>query len=102
MIPIPIEYFVVASFALFAIGIAGIAATRHFLFMILSIEVALVAASLLATVFYYTTVQGNIMLLLFSIWTIAATEAIALVAFYRYLARYETSLDVTKLSRLRD
>jgi NADH:ubiquinone oxidoreductase subunit K len=102
MIPIPIVYFVLASFALFSIGIVGVAITRHFLFMILSIEIALVAASLIATVFFYTTTYGNIMLLLFAIWTVAATEAIALVAFYRYLARYEMSLDVTKLSKLSD
>lgn len=102
MIPIPVVYFVLTSFALFAIGVVGVVATRHFLLMILSIEVALVASTLLATIFFYTTVSGNIMLLLFAIWTIAATEAIALVSFYRYLGRYETSLDVTKLSKLRD
>jgi NADH-quinone oxidoreductase subunit K len=103
MILIPIEYFVVISFALFSIGIAGIAATRHFLIMILSIEIALVASTLLATTMYYSVASsGNIMLLLFAIWTVAATEAIALVSFYRYLGRYETSLDVRKLSRLRD
>ena len=103
MILIPIEYFVVVSFALFSVGVAGIVATRHFLLMILSIEIALVASALLATTMYFSVAgQGNIMLLLFSIWTIAAAEAIALVYFYRYLARYETSLDVAKLSRLRE
>src|SRR5580693_8196070 len=99
MIQILVSFFIVVSFGLFAIGIAGVAATRHFLIMILSIEIALASAALLATVFYYTSTNGNIMLLLFAIWTIAATEAIALVAFYRYLVRYETSLDVTKLSK---
>lgn len=102
MIPIPIEYFIVVGFALFSIGIVGVAASRHFLIMILSMEIALVAATLVAATFFYTTIAGNIMLLLFAIWTVAATEAIALVSFYRYLAKYETSLDVTKLSRLRD
>ena len=103
MILIPIEYFVVVSFALFSMGAVGIVATRHFLLMILSIEIALVASTLLATAMYFSVAgQGNIMLLLFAIWTIAAAEAIALVSFYRYLARYETSLDVTKLSRLRE
>jgi NADH-quinone oxidoreductase subunit K len=100
MIAIPLEYFIALSFALFAIGMAGVAITRHFLLMIFSIEIALAASTLLATAFYYTTAPGNVMLLLFAIWTIAATEAIALVSFYRYLSRYETSLDVTRLSKL--
>ncbi|MFI5412325.1 MAG: NADH-quinone oxidoreductase subunit NuoK [Candidatus Micrarchaeales archaeon] len=102
MIPIPMVYFIVVSFALFAVGVAGVVASRHFIVMILSIEIALASAALLATIFYYTNTNGNIMLLLFAIWSIAATEAIALVSFYRYLVKYEASLDVTKLSKLRD
>lgn len=100
---IPPEYFVVLGFAIFSIGIVGIAATRHFILMLVSVEIALVASTLVGTAFYYfNTNGGNIMLLLFTVWTIAASEAIALIAFYRYLAKYETSLDVTKLSRFRD
>lgn len=99
---IPVIYFVIVSFAIFAVGIVGVAATRHFLLMILSVEIALVASTLLATVFYTFDGGGNVLLLLFSLWAIAAIEAIALVSFYRYLSRYETSLDVTKLSKLRD
>lgn len=99
---IPLQYFIGISFALFAIGIAGVAATRHFLIMVISIEVAIVASTLLATTFFYSTANGDVMLLLFTLWVIAATEAIVLIAFYRYLAKYELSLDVTKLSKLRD
>jgi len=74
-----------------------------FVLMVFAIEVALVAATLLATAFFYfNTSSGNIMLLLFTIWTIAASEAIALVAFYRYISKYETNMDVTQLSKLRD
>jgi NADH-quinone oxidoreductase subunit K len=99
---IPEIYFVVISLALFAMGVAGITASRHFLIMILSIEIILVAASLLATVFFYFNSGGGIMLLLFLVWSIAAAEAIALVAFYRYMARFEFSLDVSKLSKYRE
>ncbi len=92
-------YFILVSFALFAIGVAGIAASRHFLIMILSVEVILVSASLLGVVFFFFNVGGGIMLPLFLVWTIAAAEAIALVAFYRYMAKFELSLDVSKLSK---
>lgn len=97
-----IEYFIMLSFALFALGMAGVAATRHFLLIILSVEMAIVASTLLATAFFYYANAGSIMPLLFTYWSIAAVEAIALVAFYRYMARYELSLDVTKLSKYRD
>lgn len=99
---IPIVYFVALSFAIFAVGVAGIATTRHFLLMIIAVEVALVASALLATVFFYVSSVGDVMLLLFTIWGIAASEAVALVSFYRYLSKYEASLDVAKLSKLRD
>lgn len=99
---IPIQYFLAFSFALFSLGLVGVAATRHFLLMILSIEIALVASTLLATVFFYFNTPGNLLTLLFAIWGIAAVEAIALVSFYRYLSRYQMDMDVTKLSKLRD
>lgn len=99
---IPIQYFIVVSFALFAIGMAGVAATRHFLLMIIAVEISLVASTLLATAFFTINGGGNIMLLLFALWAIAAVEAIALVSFYRYISKYESNLDVTRLSRLRD
>lgn len=99
---ITMEYFIGLSFALFAIGIVGVAATRHFLIMIIATEVALIASTLLATAFFYFNANGDILVLLFTIWIIAATEAIVLIAFYRYMAKLELSLDVTKLSKLRD
>ncbi len=102
MIPVPIFYFVVMSFAFFAIGIVGLTATKHFVLMILSIELALLASTLLATIFFYITANADIMTLLFAIWAIAATEAIAMVAFYRYISKYEASMDISKLSRLGD
>lgn len=99
---IPVAFFMIVSFALFSIGIAGVAATRHFLLMILSIEIAIVASTLISTAFYYYNTAGNLMPLLFTMWTIAAVEAIALVAFFRYISKYEVDMDVTKLSKLRD
>ncbi|MDE1833072.1 MAG: hypothetical protein KGH58_01500 [Candidatus Micrarchaeota archaeon] len=94
--------FVALSFALFAIGIAGVAASRHFLIMMLSVEVGIIASTLLATVFFYFTGSGNIITLLLSMWTVASMEVLALIAFYRYLAAQEVSLDVTKLSKLKN
>ena len=98
----PFPVFLLISFALFAIGIAGVAASRHFVVMILSAEIILVASSLAAVSVYTYVSNGVILPLLLAIWSVAALEVIALVVFYRYLASLEFSLDVTKLSKYRE
>jgi NADH:ubiquinone oxidoreductase subunit K len=99
MIPL---FIILLSVLVFAIGAAGIVASRHFVMIILAMEVMLVAATLLAVGFFYYYADGQIVLLLFSIWAIAAVEAIALIAFYQYMLKEESTMDVTKLSGLRD
>ena len=99
MMPI---YLIALSFAVFAIGLAGVAASRHFLIMMVSVEVAITASALLSVTFFYYTISGNILALLLTIWAVAACEVMALVTVYRYLARAEVSMDVTRLSKLKN
>ena len=94
--------FILISFILFSIGISGIAFSRHFILMIISVEVMLIASTLLGVSFFSYLVLGNIVLLLLAIWTIASIEIIALIIFYRYISKVKLSLDVTKLSKLED
>jgi NADH-quinone oxidoreductase subunit K len=94
-------YFVALSLAVFAIGAAGIAASRHFLVIVLSIEVMLLASTLLAVALFYYGAAGSIAVLLLSVWSVAAAETMALMALHRCLARWNVSMDVTKLSKLR-
>ena len=96
-----IEIFMVLGFALFAMGISGVATSRNFIIMVLSIEVVLVASSLVGVSIFSVSGSGNIVLLLLSIWGIASSEIIALVAIYRYLQRAEESMDVTKMSKFK-
>ena len=98
MIPL---YFVALAFALFSIGIAGVSLSRHFVVMIISAEVALSAATVLAILFFDTSNNAYLLPLLFSIWAVAAAEVMALIALYRYMVREEVSLDVSKLSSFR-
>ncbi len=98
MIP---EYLIALSVAMFAVGISGIAASRHFLIIVLSAEAMLLSSTLLAVTFFYYSVDGSIAPLLLVLWSAAAAETIALVAIYRFLERWEVSMDVSKLSRLR-
>lgn len=97
-----LDYLLLLGFGLFSIGVAGVVASRHFVIMILSIEVILVSSSLVAISFFSYLSQGSILPLLFAIWAIAAVDVIALVVLYRYLAKFKVSLDVTKLNRLRE
>jgi NADH:ubiquinone oxidoreductase subunit K len=97
-----LEYILVLGFALFSIGVAGVVASRHFVIMVLSIEVILVSSSMIAISAYSYLSGGDILSLIFVIWAIAALDVIALVVFYRYLAKMKVSLDVTRLNRLRE
>ncbi len=96
------KYLVMLSMAIISIGIAGVMASRHFIIIILSIETLLLGASLLAVSMYSYAIQGAIITLLVSIWSIAAIEVMGAVVIYRYLATNEFSMDVGKLSKLRD
>ncbi|MGD0728931.1 MAG: NADH-quinone oxidoreductase subunit K [Candidatus Micrarchaeaceae archaeon] len=95
-------YFVLLAMALFGIGISGVIASRHFLVMMLSIEVMFAASALLAVTFFYYVENGNIISLLLVLWSVAAVEIIAIVTFYRYMVKGEMSLDITKLSKLKN
>lgn len=94
--------FVLISFAMFAAGLSGIVSSRHFIIMMLSIEIMISAAILLAVSFYYYAYAGNILLLLFALWSVASVEAIALVAIYRHFVKGRISLEVNKLSELKE
>lgn len=95
-------YLLGLSMALFAIGVAGIASSRHFIIMMFSVEIVLVGAALLSASAFSYFGRGNVLLLLFMIWAIAAAEVVAAIALYRYMVRAEVSLDVSKLSKLKE
>ena len=95
-------YFVILAIAVFGIGISGVAASKHFLIMMLSIEVSIAASALLALAAFSYTTSGNIVTLLFSFWAVASLEVMAIIVVYRYMVREEISLDVSKLSKLKN
>jgi NADH-quinone oxidoreductase subunit K len=97
-----IEYFMALSFAMFAIGVGGMASSRHFLTIMMSSEAAIAASALLATAFASYISMGNVLALLLAIWSVAAMEVIALTAVYRYMAKTGMMMDVTKLSKLKN
>ena len=95
-------YFIALGFLIFSVGLVGVAASRHFIIMVLSVEMILSASILVSAAMFSYGSSGNILGLLFSIWAVAASETMALVAIYRYMSKNRISMDVTKLSRLGD
>jgi len=96
-------YFLALGFALLAIGVVGVAASRHFIIMMLSIEVAMTAAIVVAAAsFVYSAGGGNVLELMFTLWAVASTGIMAMVAIYRFLVSEGANMDVRELSKLRD
>ena len=97
-----LQYLAIMSAAIFAIGVAGMVSSKHFLVMILSIELSLIAATTLVVSFYSNGYSGFAIMFLFAVWAIAAVEAMALIVFYQELARRGKGMDITKMSQIRD
>jgi NADH:ubiquinone oxidoreductase subunit K len=95
-------YLIAISFSLFAIGVAGVVASRHFIIMMLAIEIALTASVVLAAAGFHYSSPGNVIGLLFTIWAVASAEIMAMVAVYRYMSANGISMDVSLLSKLKD
>ena len=93
-----ILYMIIVGFAILAAGISGIATSKNFLVIMFSIELIIIAASLIGLTLY-SSYGGDIILLLISIWSIASVELIAAIALYRYLVKSGNGLDVSKLSK---
>jgi NADH:ubiquinone oxidoreductase subunit K len=98
-----LSYFIFISFVVFAIGLAGILASRHFLIMMLSVEIAISASTIFAvSIFYFAESSSTILPLLLAIWSVASAEVMAIIVFYRYMVGNEVNLDVTKLRKLKN
>ncbi len=96
-----ILYLMILAFILFAMGIAGVASSRHFVIIILSTEI-IIAGSILAAVSFFSaspSQNGSFGLLIISLWAIASTEIIVLVAFYVKMKAHVMDFDVTKLNK---
>ncbi|MDE1850802.1 MAG: hypothetical protein KGH54_03350 [Candidatus Micrarchaeota archaeon] len=99
---LPLYDFVLAGVAFLAIGLAGTAASRHFVITILSIEL-IFAGSIAALVGYfdYSVASGLFFPILLSIWAVASVEIIALVAFYVYMKDKVGDFDLRRLMQMK-
>lgn len=99
-----LAFLMLAYFSMLLLGLAisGFVLSRHFVFMLLSVELVLISAIVLLVDFLaYLQVSGEGIMLLFSIWAISAVDAIMAVAFFIYIKREGYNFDVSKLSKMR-
>ncbi len=100
---IPLIYILASSIALTAVALAGIASDRHFIIVMLAVELMFVASTIALMAFfsYQQSPDPSAVPMLISIWTVAAVEIITVITFYVYMKSKNFDFDITKLSKLK-
>ncbi len=100
---IPFSYLFAIGLSLFGIGLAGIASERHLVVILLSVEIMLASSTIILVGFFTFANNANpsALIMLVSIWAVAAAEIIALITFYVYMKGKGISFDVSRLSKFK-
>lgn len=98
-----ISYLLLAAVGLLAVALAGIITDRHFVVIMLAVELMFVSSSILLIYFfaYASNPDASVVPMMISIWAVAAVEVIALITFYVYMKSRGFDFDVTRLSKLK-
>jgi NADH-quinone oxidoreductase subunit K len=98
---VPLNYYLILSGVLFAIGTAGVFLRRNLITMLLSIEIMLNAVNLtfVAVGRYFGTVDGQIVV--FFVMTVAAAEAAVGLALVIALFRHRETLSPDAFTSLK-
>ena len=99
---VPLNYYLILSGILFAIGTAGVFLRRNLITMLLSVEIMLNAVTLTFVAFgrQFGEVDGQI--ITFFVMTVAAAEAAVGLAIIMALSRRVRTVDVDEMRTLRD
>ena len=87
----------------FALGIGGVAASRHLVVIMLAVEIMFIG-SIIAAVGYFSSgisTNGSFFIMLMSIWAVASSEIIVLIMFYVYMKGRSEEFDVSKMNSLK-
>ena len=96
-------YLLVVAASLLAVALAAIISDRHFVAILLAIELIFIASTIALVSFfsYSASSDPSAVTMLISIWSVAAVEIIVLVTFYVYMKSRGFDFDVAKLSKLK-
>ena len=98
---VPLEHYVVLSFLLFSIGIAGVLFRRNTIIILMCLELMFNSVNLLLAAFsaYHSDPSGQVFV--FFILTVAAAESAIGLAILVLLFRNVGSIDVEDLDQLK-
>jgi NADH:ubiquinone oxidoreductase subunit K len=98
-----IGYLLVIAVALLGIALAGIISEKHFVAVMLAIELIFIASIIALVSFfsYATSPDPSAVMMLIGIWAVASVEIITLITFYVYMKAKGFDFDITKLSKLK-
>ncbi len=96
-------YIFALALTLVGISFAGLASDRHFIVIMLGIELILIASTIALVGFFDFQKAQNpgAVVMLFALWSVAAVEIITLVTFYLYMRFRGVDFDVAKLSKMK-
>lgn len=102
MLDIPINIAFLLAAILFLLGLTGVMIRRNIVFMLVSIEIMMNAAALAFIVSgaRWEQVDGQVMVIF--IYAIAAAEVAVALALVLQIFRQNKSLDINKLTNLKD
>jgi len=98
---VPVEYYVILSAVLFAIGVTGVLIRRNALIIFMSIELMLNAANLAIVAFSSVLKSFSGQIFVFFVIAVAAAEVAVGLALIVEIFKSKHSIDVDQMSNLK-
>ena len=98
---VPVEYYVILSAILFAIGVTGVLIRRNALIIFMSIELMLNAANLAIVAFSSVLKSFSGQIFVFFVIAVAAAEVAVGLALIVEIFKSKHSIDVDQMSNLK-
>jgi NADH-quinone oxidoreductase subunit K len=98
---VPLDYYLILSAVIFAIGVIGVLVRRNLIVVLMSIELMLNAVNLTFITFsrYLGSMQGQV--IVFFVMAVAAAEAVIGLAIVISVFRHRRSLDPQEMQLLK-
>lgn len=98
---VPLDYYLILSAVVFAIGVIGVLVRRNLIVVLMSIELMLNAVNLTFVAFsrYLGSMQGQV--IVFFVMAVAAAEAVIGLAIIIAVFRHRQSLDPQEMQLLK-
>ena len=98
---VPVDYYIILSAILFALGVVGVLVRRNALIIFMSIELMLNAANLAMVAFSSVLKSFSGQIFVFFVIAVAAAEVAVGLALIVEIFRTKKSIDVDQLSSLK-